>query len=41
MKNCVVKSEIYSDDNHDEKYMKIKLNSDDVLPLNQMIESPC
>ena len=27
-------------DNHDEKYMKIKLNSDDELPLNKMIEIP-
>ena len=26
--------------NHDEKYMKIKFNSDDELPLNKMIEIP-
>ena len=28
-----------SDDN-DEKYMKIKINSNDELPLNKMIEIP-
>ena len=27
-------------DDYDEKYMKIKLNSDDELPLNKMIEIP-
>ena len=26
--------------NYDEKYMKIKFNSDDKLPLNKMIEIP-
>ena len=25
---------------YDEKYMKIKFNSDDELPLNEMIEIP-
>ena len=28
-------------DNHDEKWMKIKFNSDDKLPLNKTIEVPC
>ena len=27
-------------DNYDEKYMKIKFNSDDELPVNKMIEIP-
>ena len=27
-------------DNYDEKYMKIKFNSDDGLPLNKTIETP-
>ena len=27
-------------DDYNEKYMKIKLNSDDVLPLNETIEIP-
>ena len=27
-------------DDYDEKYMKIKFNSDDELPLNKMIEIP-
>ena len=27
-------------DNYDEKYMKIKFNSDDELPLNKAIEIP-
>ena len=27
-------------DGYDEKYMKIKFNSDDELPLNKMIEIP-
>ena len=27
-------------DNYDEKYMKIKFNSDDGLPLNKTIEIP-
>ena len=27
-------------DNYDEKYMKIKFNSDNELPLNKMIEIP-
>ena len=41
MKNCVVKSEIRStknSDDYDEKYMKIKFNSDEELPLNKTIE---
>ena len=28
-------------DDYNEKYMKIKFNSDDELPLNKMIEVPC
>ena len=40
MKNCVVKSDLISSitansDDYDEKYMKIKFNSDDDLPLNK------
>ena len=27
-------------DDYDEKYMKIKFNSDDVLPINKAIEFP-
>ena len=42
MKNFGVTSEIRSitknSDDYDEKYMKIKFNSDDELPLNKMIE---
>ena len=42
MKNFGVTSEIRSitknSDDHDEKYMKMKFNSDDELPLNKMIE---
>ena len=45
MKNCGVKSEIQLDqwlktDEYDEKYMKMKFNSDDELPLNKMIKIP-
>ena len=29
-----------SSDDYDEKYMKIKFNSDDELPLNQTIKIP-
>ena len=29
-----------SPDDYDEKYMKIKFNSDDKLPLNKMIKTP-
>ena len=28
-------------DDYDEKYMKIKFNSNDEFPLNKMIEIPC
>ena len=42
MKNFGVTSEIRSitknSGDYDEKYMKIKFNSDDELPLNKMIE---
>ena len=39
MKNCRLKSEINLDD-YDEKYMRIKFNSDNKLPLNKRIEIP-
>ena len=35
MKNCGLKS-----DDYDEKFIKIKLDSDDKLPLNKTIELP-
>ena len=31
-------TEIFSSDDYDEKYMKIKFNSDDELPVNKMME---
>ena len=37
MKNCRVTK---NPDDYDEKYMKIKFNSDDELPLNKTIEIP-
>ena len=40
MKNCGLKSEIWKLDDYDEKYLKIKLDSDDKLPLNKTIEIP-
>ena len=45
MKNCRVKSDLIrsitkSWHDYDEKYMKIKFNSDDELPLNKMIKIP-
>ena len=45
MKNCGVKPDIYrsitkNSDNYDEKYLKIKFNADDQLPLNKTIEIP-
>ena len=40
MKNCGLKSEFSDDYDYDEKYMKIKINSDDGLPLNKTIEIP-
>ena len=30
--------QIFSSDDYDEKYMKIKFNSDDELPVNKMME---
>ena len=44
MKNCRVKlrglirSITKNSDNYDEKYMKIKFNSDDEIPLNKTVE---
>ena len=44
MQNFVVKSEniirsiTKNSDDYDEKYMKVKFNLDDELPLNKMIE---
>ena len=45
MKNYRVKSDLISSitknsDDYDEKYMKIKFNLDDELPLNKMVEIP-
>ena len=34
------KSVTKNSDHYDEKYMKIKFNSDDKLPLNKMIDIP-
>ena len=36
----LIKSITKNSDNYDEKYMKIKFNSDDELPLNKTIEIP-
>ena len=42
MKNCgVIRSITKNADDYDEKYMKIKFNSGDELPLNKTIEIPC
>ena len=45
MRNCGVRPEIYlghiqNSDDCDEKYMKIKFDSDNELPLNKTIEIP-
>ena len=45
MKNYRVKSDLIRSitknaDDYDEKYIKIKFNSDDKLPLNKMVEIP-
>ena len=45
MKNCGVKSVLIrsitkNSDDYNEKYMKIRFNSDDKLPMNKMIEVP-
>ena len=42
MKNCWIKSEIIAkiSDVYDEKYTKIKFNSNDELSLNKVIEIP-
>ena len=34
----LIRSIIKNSDNHEQKYMKIKFNSDDELPLNKAIE---
>ena len=36
----LIRSLTKNSDNYDEKYMKIKFNSDDELPLNKTIEIP-
>ena len=36
----LIRSVTKNSDNYDEKYMKIKFNSDDELPLNKTIEIP-
>ena len=36
----LIRSITKNSDDYDEKYMKIKFNSDDKLPLNKMIEIP-
>ena len=45
MNNCGLKSDLIrlateKTDNYDERYLKIKLDSDDKLPLNKTIEIP-
>ena len=45
IKNCELKSDLIrsvtkKSDDYDEKYMKIKFNSDDELPLNKTIKIP-
>ena len=44
MKGCLVNESLIkamtkNSDDYDEKYMKIKFNLDDKLPLNKMIET--
>ena len=34
----LIRSITNNSDNYDEKYMKIKFNSDDDLPVNEMLE---
>ena len=36
----IIRSITKNSDDYDEKYMKIKFNSDDELPLNKMVEIP-
>ena len=36
----LIRSIFKNSDDYDEKYMKVKLNSDDELPLNETIEIP-
>ena len=36
----LIRSVTKDSDDYDEKFMKIKLNSDDKLPVNKMIEIP-
>ena len=36
----LIRSITKNSDDYDEKYMKIKFNSDDVLPLNETLEIP-
>ena len=38
MKNCGLKLKTNNRDNFDEKYMKIKFNSDDDLPLKKALQ---
>ena len=40
MKNFGIKSITKKSDDYDEKFMKIKFNSGEELPLNRMIEIP-
>ena len=40
MKNFEIKSITKKSDDYDEKYLKIKFNSGEELPLNRMIEIP-
>ena len=37
----MIRSITKKSDDYDEKFMKIKFNSDDNLPLNKTIEIPC
>ena len=36
----IIRSMTKNSDDYDEKYMKVKFNSDDELPLNKIIENP-
>ena len=37
----LIRSITKKSDNYDEKHIKIKLNSDDELPLNKTMKTPC
>ena len=37
----LIRSVTITSDDYDKKYIKVKFNSDDMLPLNKAIEIPC